>query len=136
MDDTAQEIRQREEQSATNETPDIAGDGDGGDVETSSGSSGLPVPSVDRRHLAVIAAVVALIVAWKLYQRQSSSAGGGSSISEEREKLEKAQTAKATPDDEERERIDVPIDPSDPLAADRAVTEALRSAGKLHDPDQ
>lgn len=139
MDQTAREIREKEEQSPTNETPDLAGDGGGGDDDVidgqeSSGSS-LPVPSINRRHLAVIAVVVGAVIAWKLYQQQSSSAGNGT-IAEEREKLDKSQNAKARPDDEEGELIDVPIDPSDPLAADRAVTEALRSSGKLHDPDQ
>lgn len=131
MDETAQDIRQREQQSTTNETPAVVDDGDGGGG--SSGSS-LPVPSINRKHMAVIGAVVVAIVAWKLYQRQSSSSGG--SLAEDRENINKRQEAEAAPEEEEeRERINVPIDPSDPLAADKAVTEALRDSGKLKDPE-
>jgi hypothetical protein len=130
MDATAQEIQDRE-QSVTNETPELVDDGGDDDGETSS----LPLPSIDRRYLAVVAAIIVAIAAWKLYQRRNSSSGG-SSIAEEREKLEQRHEVEAAPDDGDAERIEVPIDSSDPLAADRAVIEALRSNGKLKVPEQ
>ncbi len=129
MDQTAQDIKDREQQSEMDEPPEIA-DGDDSDDESSS----LPLPSIDRRHVAVIGVILVAVVAWKLYQRRNSSSG--SSIAAEREKLEKRHEVEAAPDEQEEERINVPIDPSDPLAADRAVLEALRNNGKLYDPDQ
>lgn len=128
--DTEQKIRQKEQQTEQNETPTLAVDDDGGDDDASSSSSSggfgaIPTPSLSKKHLALIGAVVAAIIIWKLYQRGSSSSG-------------QEWTAPEVDDDDgvdEPGDIEVTPDQANPLAADQQVAEAFRKRGIINGDD-
>lgn len=133
--DTETEIRERAEQEK-NETPDVvdAGDSssDGGDQDGDPSSyGGIPTPSISRKHLLVVGAILGLYIAWKLYQSTSDSTSGTG--------IDDARTAEWDPDvgveDEELERedIEVPQSADSPLAGDKAVTEEFRKRGIINE---
>lgn len=112
----------------TQETPEIATQDDangGGDGGAGDGAS-LPMPSIGKKHLALVALVVAAVVAWKLYSRESGRSSGESL----RAAAEADPAAEATTADEDGE-ITVAVDHDDPLAGDESVAEEFRSRGIL-----
>lgn len=135
--DSATEIQQREAQqqnqpdTETPEVSDVGGDG------SSSSSSSVPLPSISKKHLLIIGAIVAIAVVWHLSKNNEPGSGKPTeSLKEAKEQVEQEATVEANPDNIDQPRIEVPKDPADPLAADAAVLNALRKAGKLEDPDQ
>lgn len=133
MTDTeTDEIRQLAQ---SNDQPAIADD-QGGQPDVEDGDSGLPTPSLSRKHLLVIGAVVAVAVAiWWLKSRDTD---GGASAGKTGESVADVKSTDMTPesaeingDDEEDETIEVPQQPDNPLERDEAVAEQLKDRGKL-----
>lgn len=131
---SAEEIREREAQSSTNQTPSIATDGDdGGDGD--SGGRSLPVPSISRKHAALIGLIVAAVVAWKLYQRKQSTASTESPGELETDSGDGRDENPASETESHEGSIAVPQNHTDPLAADEAIVQEFRNRGTLSDPE-
>lgn len=108
--DTEQELKQRHE--SENETPELDDDGDGGVAGQ------IPTPSIERKHLLAIGAIVAIVLAIYLYRQGDGSNGSLDDVTGEIE-------TEATVEDEDDE-IHVPQKNSDPLAGDEAIIEEFR----------
>lgn len=131
--DTEQEIREREQQK-NSDTPALDGDdeGDGGD-----GDGGLSLPSLSKKHMAILGVVVALGVAYWLYKRQDDGGAGGSgTLDSARSEVDGTTEATVEGDDEDDDEIRVEHDPNNPLAADETVVKEFRDRGIISDPDE
>lgn len=155
MDQTAQEIRQREAQRESdetetddetetveigadeNETPRLANGGpDGGpDGDEPGGGDdddgGLPFDLTERQ-VAIIIGIAVVLVALRLYAAES---GGGSDV----DSLDEAKEADWSQDVEiegDEQDVEIPTNSADPLAADEAVTEMFKKSGRLADHEE
>lgn len=123
MEDTEQEIRERVEQGgepseavAEGNTPDANDDGD-------SALSALPVPSLSKRQLALLGAVVLAVII--VHQMRSRSGSSTTNRGEAREAIEDIDDTEEVVDEESGEAIELPADPDEVLDLDDAVLEAL-----------
>lgn len=132
--DSEQAIREREQQQ-TNDTPALANGGD--DSEQDAGRA-LPVPNLSRTQLAIIGAVVAAIIIWKLYK--SSQDGDGGSLSEAMDRdwsgsVDIEADVDGDGDDDLDVEISIPRNSDSPLDADAAVADAFRKSGRLSEKE-
>lgn len=108
--------------------PDSSGDGGGGDGGSSPTVSGI-LPSFTKRQATLVVAGVLVGVLVLLWLRSRRA-------DEQRAPTEESAREQAADEREESmTAIDLPSDPSDPLAADEAVTEALRQSGTISGGD-
>lgn len=115
MTDTGNSIQAAAESSS--DTPAIA-----------DGTISDRIPRPTRRQailLAALAAVVVVALALRARQQQSAAA----------EKLQEAAGEAAEAVENSDESLDIQGDPTDPLAADEEITEALRNNGRLSEPE-
>lgn len=106
-----------------NETPDVS------TPSTPNSDDGLmsAVPLSKRQLALIVAVVVVAVVVWRL--RQTESKSGGAEV--ELAKIDESLGAGEVAVNGEDEKIHIPNDPDDPLAADAAAYEALKKSGKV-----
>jgi len=111
---------------SSSDTP-AALDSDGGGV----------APSLSTRQIAlVLGAVVVgvLVIAWLRRQQSGAQSTAGETLGDVRTQLnDDAEGEETGAEGPITGEIEIPRDPSDPMAADEAVTEALRERGVIND---
>ena len=113
------------------ETPDtIGGAAESGsdtpEIAEDSGLLGGGLPRPTRRQAVLLGLALAVIVAILLIRRQNETADNSEPITDagEIEPVEQSETG---------EEIEIEPDPSDPLAVDEQVTEAMQERGRIGD---
>ena len=118
----------QKQKTSSNDVPTLS---DGGDDQGDGGddSGGLPVPSMSKKHAAIIGGIAVVIIAWKLYKM---SDGQHSNELAQAASQDFESEASVDDDDGDQPEIRVPTaSTSDPLAGDEAVTEEFRKRGVL-----
>ena len=127
MKETEQQIRQRVEQGGEPSGDGTEGKPSAEDGNADSGLSRLPVPSLSKRQMLLIAAAVAALVVVHQIRSRGSASGGGRS--EAREALDDIEPSAEVVDEDAGVAIEVPANPEEELDKDDAVLDALFRGG-------